>query len=82
MDKKTTKEILKRMVALAVVQVTAILAGGAILGVDPLISGLTAAIVAIIQVSNDLAKAFLDDGKISMNEVNEVFNKKVDKDKK
>lgn len=70
------------MVALAVVQVTAILAGGAILGVDPLISGATAAIVAIIQVSNDLAKAFLDDGKISMNEVNEAFNKKLDKDKK
>jgi uncharacterized protein YhdP len=63
------------MVALTILKVTGILAGGAILGVEPVVSGAMAAIVAILQVSRDLAKAYVIDGKLDDAEINESFKK-------
>lgn len=75
MKRKQVQEILKRMVALTILKVTGILAGGAILGVQPIVSGAMAAIVAILQVSRDLAKAYVIDGKLDDQEINESFKK-------
>lgn len=75
MKKKQVQEILKRMVALTILKVTGILAGGAILGVEPVVSGAMAAIVAILQVSRDLAKAYVVDGELSDRDIDGAFKK-------
>lgn len=74
-----TKEILSRMVALTIYKVTGILAGGAVVSefsntsIPTYVSAAMAAVVAILQVSNDLSEAFLVDGKLDDKEINSAF---------
>lgn len=78
MRKKQIKEIVQRMIALAILKVTGILAGGAILGVDPWISGAIAAIVAGLQVAGDLARAYVVNGMISDADIDLAFEDSAD----
>jgi hypothetical protein len=62
---------------LAVVIATALgtIGAGSIIGFDVAKTALLAAIMAVAVVSEDLARAFIADGKLSEEEINAVFSK-------
>jgi hypothetical protein len=57
------------------------LGSGAVVGIDLLSAVLMAGILGVATVVERLARAFLDDGNLSMQEINEAFSK-VDKNSK
>jgi len=66
--------ILKRIFAVFIAQSLSILGAGSIVGIDVYQSGLLAGIMGVAHVLEMLARKYIDDGKITLNEVNEVFN--------
>jgi hypothetical protein len=72
------KTLLLRVLAVFAASGLSVIGAGAIAGVELWKACLMAGIAGVATVVEGLARAFLDDGKLSMNEINEVFNK-VDK---
>ena len=66
--------ILKRIVAVFVAQGLSILGAGSLVGIDVYQSALLAGIMGVAHVLEMLARKYINDGKITLEEVNEVFN--------
>jgi hypothetical protein len=77
----TIKNVLLRIVAVFAASSLSVLGAGAVVGIDLLSAVLMAGILGVATVVEKLARAFLDDGILSMEEINEAFSK-VDKNSK
>ena len=66
--------IVKRILAVFVAQSLSILGAGSLVGIDVYQSALLAGIMGVAHVLEMLARKYIDDGKITLEEVNEVFN--------
>ena len=66
--------ILKRIIAVFVAQALSILGAGSLVGIDVYQSALLAGIMGVAHVVEMLARKYIDDGKLTLDEVNEVFN--------
>lgn len=67
------KIILARMVAVFVANGLAVIGAGSLIGVDTVSSILLAGSLGVIKVAEALARAYIDDGKITLDEINESF---------
>lgn len=72
------KQILLRILAVFAASGLSVVGAGAIAGVSLWKAVLMAGVAGVATVVEGLARAFMDDGKIDANEINDVFNK-VDK---
>jgi len=72
------KTLILRILAVFAASGLSVIGAGAIAGVPLWKACLMAGIAGVATVVEGLARAFLDDGKLSIAEINEVFNK-VDK---
>jgi hypothetical protein len=77
----TIKNILLRIVAVFAASGLTVLGAGAVVGVDLLSAVFMAGILGVATVVERLARSFLDDGKLTMDEINQAFAK-VDKNAK
>jgi hypothetical protein len=77
----TMKNVLLRIVAVFAASSLSVLGAGAVVGIDLLSAVLMAGILGVATVVERLARAFLDDGNLSMQEINDAFSK-VDKNSK
>jgi hypothetical protein len=75
------KTLILRILAVFAASGLSVIGAGAIAGVPLWKACLMAGIAGVATVVEGLARAFLDDGKLSVSEINEVFNK-VDKKNK
>ena len=67
------KMIMARMIAVFVANGLAIIGAGSIIGIDTLSSVLLAGSLGVAKVTEALARGFLDDGKLTIDEINEAF---------
>ncbi len=74
----TLKNVLWRILAVFAASGLSVLGAGAVVGVELLAAVAMAGIIGVATVVERLARAFLDDGKLGMNEINAAFAK-VDK---
>ena len=77
----TIKNVLLRIIAVFAASGLAVLGAGAIVGVELMSAVFMAGILGVATVVEKLARAFLEDGKLSLEEINEAFAK-VDKNSK
>ena len=70
------KMIMARMVAVFVANGLAIIGAGSIIGIDTLSSVLLAGSLGVAKVTEALARGFLDDGKLTIDEINVAFGGK------
>jgi hypothetical protein len=77
----TIKNIWLRIVAVFAASGLTVLGAGAVVGVDLLSAVFMAGILGVATVVERLARSFLDDGKLTMSEINQAFAK-VDKNSK
>lgn len=75
------KQILLRILAVFAASGLSVIGAGAIAGVELWKACLMAGVAGVATVVEGLARAYMDDGKIDANEINDVFNK-VDKKSK
>jgi hypothetical protein len=66
--------IIKRIVAVFIAQALSILGAGSLVGIDVYQSALLAGIMGVAHVVEMLARKYIDDGKLDLDEVNQVFN--------
>jgi hypothetical protein len=69
------KDVLFRSIALFMTMALPAIGAGAFAGVEPVQSALIAGALGVSKVLTDLAKAFLDDGKLTQEEVDGVFKR-------
>ena len=75
------KDILGRMLAVFIIGSAGFISGGAIVSsvssvrISPAFSAAMAGIVAVLDVSVELARLYVGDGKLDRNEVNQAFAK-------
>lgn len=69
------KDIIFRSFALFLVTALPAIGAGSFIGVEPINSAVIAGALAVSKVITDLAKAFLDDGKLTQEEVDAIFKK-------
>ena len=62
------------MVAVFLVGALGTLGAGAVFGVDEVIALSMAGLLAVASVAERLAREYLDDGKLSLEEINDAFN--------
>lgn len=74
------KNILMRILAVFAASGLSVMGAGAVAGVELWKAALMAGIGGVATVVESLSRAFLDDGKLSADEINDAF-KKVDKKK-
>lgn len=74
----TMKNVLMRILAVFAASGLSVLGAGAVVGIDLLSAVFMAGILGVATVVERLARAFLDDGKLTMDEINSAFAK-VDK---
>ncbi len=67
-------DIIKRIIAVFVAQGLSLLGAGSLVGIDVYQSALLAGIMGVAHVVEMLARKYIDDGKLTLDEVNEVFN--------
>ena len=70
-----------RVLAVFLMSALSTIGAGAILQMDIYKTALLAGLVGIARVVEGVAREFLDDGKLTMKEVNELFNHIAQKDK-
>ena len=68
------KEILKRIAATVVMKVSGMLAVGSFAGVEPIKNAAMAAGVGVLEVIEELAKAYKEDGVLTDDEINAAFS--------
>jgi len=66
--------VLVRMIAVFIANGLAVIGAGSIIGIDIIDSILLAGSLGVIKVSEQLARNFLDDGKLTIEEINESFS--------
>jgi len=69
------KDVLMRSIALFLTMALPAIGAGAFAGVEPVQSALIAGALGVSKVLTDLAKAFLDDGQLTQEEVDAVFKR-------
>jgi hypothetical protein len=74
----TIKNVLLRIVAVFAASSLSVLGAGAVVGIELASAVLMAGILGVATVVEKLARSFLDDGKLSLEEINAAFAK-VDK---
>lgn len=74
--------IFARMIAVFVANGLAIIGAGSIIGIDTLSSVLLAGSLGVAKVTEALARGFLDDGKLTLEEINDAFGGKKEEAKK
>ena len=67
------KVIFKRTIALVILKVSAVIAAGSIGGVELWQSALIAAFVGVMEVAESLARAYVVDGILDLDEINTAF---------
>jgi hypothetical protein len=77
----TIKNVLLRILAVFAASGLSVLGAGAVVGVDLMSAVFMAGILGVATVVEKLARAFLDDGKLTMDEINQAFSK-IDKNSK
>jgi hypothetical protein len=77
----TIKNVFWRILAVFAASGLSVLGAGAVVGIDLISAVIMAGILGVASVVEKLARAFLDDGKLTMDEINEAFSK-VDKNSK
>tara|TARA_R100000329_G_scaffold98625_1_gene81465 strand:- start:2218 stop:2475 length:258 start_codon:yes stop_codon:yes gene_type:complete len=68
-----TKMILARMLAVFIANGLAIIGAGSIIGIDTLSSILLAGSLGVAKVTEALARGYLNDGKLTIDEIDEAF---------
>jgi hypothetical protein len=69
----TIKNILFRIIAVFAASSLSVLGAGAVVGIDLISAVFMAGIIGVASVVEKLARAYLDDGKLSMSEINDAF---------
>ena len=75
------KDIFLRVLAVFVLDALGTIGGASIFGIDAVTAASVAGILALAVVFQDLARAFLADGKLTKAEVNDIFKKAAEDDK-
>ena len=75
MSVSKVKDITWRMLAVFIATALGVLGTGALIGVEVWQAALMAGIGGVATVLENLARAYLDDGKITQDEINGVFTK-------
>lgn len=75
MDRDTTVSVIGRMIALFTVSALTTVGAGAIIGIDTVQTAILAGVLGVANVLEDLARGYLDDGKLSKTEINDAFKK-------
>jgi hypothetical protein len=68
------KNVLMRIVAVFAASGLSVIGAGAIAGVDTITAIAVAGLTAVAAVVEKLARAFMDDGKLSLDEINAAFS--------
>jgi len=71
-------EIISRMMAVFIVAALGTLGAGSLLGLETAVSISMAGLLAVAKVTEDLAREYLRDGKITRKEINNAFSKFAD----
>ena len=71
---KKLQDILSRMVAVFTVGALGTLGAGAVMGIDTWVALSMAGLLAVASVAERLAREYLDDGKLTLEEINDAFN--------
>lgn len=66
--------IIMRIVAVFAASGLGVIGAGAVMGIDTITAVLMAGLLGVATVIERLARAFLDDGKLTINEINSAFN--------
>jgi hypothetical protein len=74
---KLTFNVILRIIATFVASALGVIGAGSIMGVDILIAAAMGGILAVFKVIELLALAFLEDGKLTLNEINAAFRQTV-----
>jgi len=74
---KLTFNVMLRIVATFVASALGVIGAGSIMGVDILIAAAMGGILAVFKVIELLALAFLEDGKLTLAEINAAFRQTV-----
>ena len=69
----TVKNVLFRIIAVFAASGLGVLGAGAVVGIDLISAVFMAGIIGVASVVEKLARAFLDDGRLSMDEINSAF---------
>ena len=77
----TIKNVFWRILAVFAASGLSVLGAGAVVGIDLISAVVMAGILGVASVVERLARAFLDDGNLTMEEINQAFAK-VDKNQK
>jgi len=72
-------DIARRTFAVIILKVTGIFVGGAVIGLEIAQAVAMAAFAGIIDVSQELSRSYLADGKLDADEINKSFGKIADK---
>jgi hypothetical protein len=80
MNSKVMKDVVLRSFALFLVTALPAIGAGSFVGIAPIHSAVIAGALAVSRILTDLAKAFLDDGKLTQDEVDAIFKKANKKD--
>ena len=72
-------DIARRTFAVIILKVTGIFVGGAVIGLEVADAVAMAAFAGIIDVSQELSRSYLSDGKLDADEINKSFGKIADK---
>jgi len=75
---KSLQNVVMRIVAVFAAQGLSVIGAGAIVGIDTISAVMLAGGLGVATVVEGLARSFLNDGKLSASEINDVFAK-VDK---
>ena len=71
---KMISEVFWRMIATFIANGLAVVGAGSIIGIDILDAVMLAGSLGVIKVSEQLARNFLDDGRLTMEEINDSFS--------
>jgi hypothetical protein len=75
-------DIARRTIAVIILKVTGIFVGGSVIGLEVMQAVAMAAFAGIIDVAQELSRAYLSDGQIDPEEINKTFGKIASKEVK
>ena len=75
-------DIARRTLAVIILKVTGIFVGGSVIGLEVMQAVAMAAFAGIIDVAQELSRAYLSDGQIDPEEINKTFGKIASKEVK